>query len=239
MGNVVSAGARPEPGAAGGAPRRAARHVARADDQQGVRLGPEGRDARRAGHRGRRHRHRRRRRHGVDEQRPYLLPRVREGLRMGNGEIVDSMIHDGLWCAFEHCHMGNAGEVVAEQYHVGREAQDALRRREPPEGRARHRRRAGSRDEILPIAIPQKKGDADRRRSRRADPRRHDRRGARGAEAGVQEGRHGHGRQRARRQRRRVGARRDGRRAGAARSALRRSRASSARRRAAWRRSSC
>ena len=55
---------------------------------------------------------------------PYLLPRVREGLRMGNGELLDSMINDGLWCAFEQCHMGNAGEVVAEHYHVGRAAQD-------------------------------------------------------------------------------------------------------------------
>jgi len=55
---------------------------------------------------------------------PYLLPGAREGLRMGNGELVDSMIHDGLWCAFEQCHMGNAGEVVAERYKVGREAQD-------------------------------------------------------------------------------------------------------------------
>src|SRR5499425_2165383 len=49
---------------------------------------------------------------------PYLLPRVREGLRLGHGELVDSMIQDGLWCAFENCHMGNAGEVVAERYHV-------------------------------------------------------------------------------------------------------------------------
>src|SRR5437870_10180890 len=57
---------------------------------------------------------------------PYLLPRVREGLRMGNGEIVDSMVNDGLWCAFEGTHMGNAGEVVAECYHVGRDAQDAF-----------------------------------------------------------------------------------------------------------------
>src|SRR5712672_1965896 len=55
---------------------------------------------------------------------PYLLPGVRTGLRMGNGEIVDSMIKDGLWCAFEDYHMGNAGEVVAAQYHVGRAAQD-------------------------------------------------------------------------------------------------------------------
>src|ERR1700687_5277425 len=55
---------------------------------------------------------------------PYLLPRVREGLRMGNAEVVDSMIHDGLWCAFEQCHMGNAGETVADAYKVSREAQD-------------------------------------------------------------------------------------------------------------------
>src|SRR5918996_1953364 len=55
---------------------------------------------------------------------PYLLPRVRDGLRMGHGQALDSMITDGLWCAFEQCHMGNAGEVVAEHYAVGREAQD-------------------------------------------------------------------------------------------------------------------
>src|SRR5436190_21719718 len=42
---------------------------------------------------------------------PYLLPRAREGFRMGHGQVVDSMINDGLWCAFEQCHMGNAGEV--------------------------------------------------------------------------------------------------------------------------------
>src|ERR1041384_2411329 len=42
---------------------------------------------------------------------PYLLPRVREGLRMGNGQAIDSMINDGLWCAFEQCHMGNAAET--------------------------------------------------------------------------------------------------------------------------------
>src|SRR4051812_19853300 len=51
---------------------------------------------------------------------PYLLPRVREGLRMGPGELVDSMIHDGLWCPFEQHHMGCAGEVVAGHYGVSR-----------------------------------------------------------------------------------------------------------------------
>src|ERR1700730_852286 len=88
---------------------------------------------------------------------PYLLPHAREGLRLGNGELVDSMIQDGLWCAFEQCHMGNAGEVVADHYHVGRHAQDAY-------AAESHRRAARAtaeglfKDEILPISIPQKKG---------------------------------------------------------------------------------
>src|SRR6478752_7336179 len=56
---------------------------------------------------------------------PYLLSRVREGLRMGNATLVDSMIHDGLWCAFEQCHMGMSGEHVAEHFKVSRGEQDA------------------------------------------------------------------------------------------------------------------
>jgi acetyl-CoA C-acetyltransferase len=55
---------------------------------------------------------------------PYLLPQVREGLRLGNGHIVDSMIHDGLWDAFEDFHMGNTGEYVAERYRITRQQQD-------------------------------------------------------------------------------------------------------------------
>src|SRR6266850_1036565 len=88
---------------------------------------------------------------------PYVLPRVRDGLRMGNAEIVDSMINDGLWCAFEQCHMGNSGEVVAEQYNVGRQAQDdyaALSHQKAAKATA-----AGLfKEEILPISIPQKSG---------------------------------------------------------------------------------
>jgi acetyl-CoA C-acetyltransferase len=57
---------------------------------------------------------------------PYLLDRAREGLRMGHGRVTDSMIHDGLWCSFEGCHMGHAGEVVASEYAVSRAAQDAF-----------------------------------------------------------------------------------------------------------------
>src|SRR3954453_23136313 len=88
---------------------------------------------------------------------PYLLPRAREGMRMGNGEVVDSMINDGLWCSFEGCHMGNAGEVVAEQYHVTRDAQDAFAAESHAKA-ARATEQGRFADEILPIAIPQKHG---------------------------------------------------------------------------------
>src|SRR5881296_4064463 len=49
---------------------------------------------------------------------PYLIPKAREGYRLGNGELVDSMINDGLWCAFENYHMGCTGEVVADEYSI-------------------------------------------------------------------------------------------------------------------------
>jgi acetyl-CoA C-acetyltransferase len=102
---------------------------------------------------------------------PYLLPRVREGLRMGNGEVVDAMINDGLWCAFEHWHMGNSGEVVAEHYRVGRAAQDEYAARSHQKA-ARATKDGDFADEILPITIPQKKGDPlvfDRDESIRGD----------------------------------------------------------------------
>lgn len=89
---------------------------------------------------------------------PYLLPKAREGYRLGNGEIVDAMIHDGLWCAFENYHMGNTGEVVAERYHVTRQEQDEYALNS-------HRKAAAAikagkfKDEILAIEIPQRKGD--------------------------------------------------------------------------------
>jgi acetyl-CoA C-acetyltransferase len=89
---------------------------------------------------------------------PYLLAKAREGLRMGHAQMVDSMIHDGLWCPFENWHMGNAGETVAEKYKVCREEQDVF-------AAESHRRAAAAqaagkfRDEILPVPIPQKKGD--------------------------------------------------------------------------------
>ena len=102
---------------------------------------------------------------------PYLLPRVREGVKMGNAELLDAMITDGLWCAFEQCHMGNAGEVVAEHYRVGRAAQDAY-------AALSHQKAAAATEagrfaaEILPVSIPQKKGPpaiVDRDEAIRAD----------------------------------------------------------------------
>src|SRR5437763_10921485 len=102
---------------------------------------------------------------------PYLLPRVRDGLRMGNAEIVDSMINDGLWCAFEQCHMGHSGEVVAEHYHVGRAAQDDYAARSHQKA-ARAQAEGAFADEIVPISVAQKKGDpviVDRDEAVRAD----------------------------------------------------------------------
>lgn len=88
---------------------------------------------------------------------PYILPQAREGYRLGNGVLVDAVIHDGLWCAFENYHMGNTGEVVAERYNVTRREQDEYALNS-------HRKAAAAikegrfRDEILPVEIPQKKG---------------------------------------------------------------------------------
>jgi acetyl-CoA C-acetyltransferase len=90
---------------------------------------------------------------------PYLLPRVREGLRMGNGTIIDAMIHDGLWCAFDQCHMGMSGEHVAEKFKVSRTEQDQYAAES--HRKAAHATREGwFADEIVPVAIPQKKGPA-------------------------------------------------------------------------------
>ena len=88
---------------------------------------------------------------------PYLVPRIREGLRMGNGTLVDSMIQDGLWCAFDNCHMGMSGETVAEKYSVGRSEQDAYAAES--HRKASHATSEGwFKDEILPISIAQRKG---------------------------------------------------------------------------------
>ena len=89
---------------------------------------------------------------------PYLLPKAREGMRLGHGQLVDSMIHDGLWDAYEDYHMGCTGEVVAEKYAVSRHAQDEY-------AVASHRKAVAAikegrfAEEILQVPVPQKKGD--------------------------------------------------------------------------------
>jgi acetyl-CoA C-acetyltransferase len=102
---------------------------------------------------------------------PYLLPRVREGLRMGHGQVIDSMIHDGLWCPFENWHMGNAGETVADVFKVTRDEQDQYSV-ESHQKAAAAQAAGAFKAELFPVPIPQKKGDPvvfDRDESVRAD----------------------------------------------------------------------
>jgi len=89
---------------------------------------------------------------------PYALPKAREGYRMGNGQIIDTMVNDGLWDVYNQFHMGNAAEMCAKEYKVSREEQDAFS--------AESYRRAMAaiqegvfKDEIVPVPIPQRKGD--------------------------------------------------------------------------------
>jgi acetyl-CoA C-acetyltransferase len=93
---------------------------------------------------------------------PYLLPQARAGYRMGNGTLVDAMVHDGLWEAYNGFHMGVGAEMIAAKYGITREEQDAF-------AAESHRRAAAAaasgfyRDEIVPIEIPgAKKGEKPR-----------------------------------------------------------------------------
>ena len=89
---------------------------------------------------------------------PYLLPTARKGMRMGNAEVIDSMVHDGLWCSIEQWHMGLAGEAVAEKYDVSRAEQDAFAANSHQKA-ATAIRECWFKDEVLPIEIPQRRGD--------------------------------------------------------------------------------
>ena len=89
---------------------------------------------------------------------PYAMPGARDGYRMGNQTVVDLMVHDGLWCPFENWHMGNTGEVVAEKHQITRETQDQFAY--DSHRKAYEAIQAGRfKDEIVPVEIPQKKGD--------------------------------------------------------------------------------
>lgn len=88
---------------------------------------------------------------------PYLIPKAREGYRLGNGVLLDAMIHDGLWDAFNDYHMGCTGEVVSQKFSVSREEQDEYALNS-------HRKAAAAiktgkfKEEIVPIEIQQRKG---------------------------------------------------------------------------------
>ena len=89
---------------------------------------------------------------------PHVLPNSREGQRMGDWKLVDSMINDGLWDVYNQYHMGITAENVAKKYGVTREQQDALAL--ASQQKAAAAQEAGRfRDEIVPVVIPQKKGD--------------------------------------------------------------------------------
>jgi acetyl-CoA C-acetyltransferase len=89
---------------------------------------------------------------------PYLLPEARAGYRMGNQTVVDSLVHDGLWCAFDACHMGEGTEKYNETLGFTREQQDELAAKS-------HERAATAQkdglfdDEITAVEVPQRKGD--------------------------------------------------------------------------------
>jgi acetyl-CoA C-acetyltransferase len=89
---------------------------------------------------------------------PYLLPQLRQGLRLGHGKVIDSMIQDGLWDVYEDFHMGMTAELVAEKYDISRHRQDAY-------AVESHRRATDAiksgrfADQIVPVAIAQKKGE--------------------------------------------------------------------------------
>ncbi|HPA52156.1 MAG TPA: thiolase family protein [Thermoanaerobaculia bacterium] len=88
---------------------------------------------------------------------PYLLPKGRTGMRMGHGQLVDGMIHDGLWDPYKNVHMGNCAEMCAAKYAFTREAQDAF----SMESYQRARRANDSGDfraEMVPVSIEGKKG---------------------------------------------------------------------------------
>jgi acetyl-CoA C-acetyltransferase len=89
---------------------------------------------------------------------PHVLPNSRGGQRMGNWAMIDTMVHDGLWCAFNDFHMGNTAENLATKYGLTREEQDAFAAASQQKTEAAQK--AGRfDDEIVPVEIPQRKGD--------------------------------------------------------------------------------
>ena len=134
---------------------------------------------------------------------PYLLPQARQGYRMGNGVLVDSMIHDGLWDVYGDKHMGTYGDQCAAKYGFTKQAQDDFAVRSYT--RARKAAAEGVfDDEIVPVEIKGKKGVDVRHGRRGAGP--FQRRQAARPAARVRQRRHSNGRKRLEHQRRGGGA---------------------------------
>jgi len=89
---------------------------------------------------------------------PFLLPKVRSGYRMGHAQLLDSMIHDGLWCAFNDYHMGITAENLCERYSLTREELDRFAY-ESHQKAAKAIAAGRFKDEIVPVPVPQRKGD--------------------------------------------------------------------------------
>ncbi len=92
-------------------------------------------------------------------QAPYLLKKTRWGAKMGNDEMIDSMIYDGLWDIFNDYHMGITAENVAQKYNISREDQDEFSAKS--QNKAESAIKSGKfKSEVIPIKVPQQKGDA-------------------------------------------------------------------------------
>jgi acetyl-CoA C-acetyltransferase len=89
---------------------------------------------------------------------PYFLPKARTGYRLGNGELVDGVIHDGLWDSFNNFHMGSAAELIARKFKVTREDQDQFSV-ESHKKAIQAQKDGAFKDEIVPVMIAQKKGE--------------------------------------------------------------------------------
>ncbi len=102
---------------------------------------------------------------------PYLLPQARKGYRLGNGQIVDSMVHDGLWEIYNNYHMGNTGEIVAEKYGITREEQDEFAVNSHRKAIAAWKECRFS-SQVVPVELPpKKKGEAPGKFEKDESPR--------------------------------------------------------------------
>lgn len=89
---------------------------------------------------------------------PHLLPNARTGYRLGNAELVDATVYDGLWCTFHNWHMGNAAELIAEVMNISREEMDEFALGSHQKA-VRAIKEGRFRAEIVPVTVPQRKGD--------------------------------------------------------------------------------